>query len=54
MGDGFVMPPPHQGNLAHRQALAELEQMGFIKQEGRKIEILKRDSLIALQDQLNS
>lgn len=36
------------------KALAELEQMGFIKQEGRKIEILKRDSLIALQDQLNS
>lgn len=33
------------------KALAELEERGLIKQEGRSIEILNRDGLIALQDQ---
>lgn len=33
------------------KALAELEDMGFIKQEGRSIQILNRDALLALQDQ---
>ncbi|MGZ3743140.1 MAG: Crp/Fnr family transcriptional regulator [Pseudobdellovibrionaceae bacterium] len=32
------------------KALAELEAMGFIQQEGRAIQILNRDGLIALQD----
>ncbi|NJL24250.1 MAG: Crp/Fnr family transcriptional regulator [Calothrix sp. SM1_5_4] len=32
------------------KALAELESMGLIRQDGRAIEILKRDELIALQD----
>ena len=33
------------------KALAELEESGYISQEGRSISILDRDSLIALQDQ---
>lgn len=33
------------------KALAELEDQGFISQEGRAISILKRDALVALQDQ---
>lgn len=33
------------------KALAELEDMGLIKQQGRSIEILNRDALIALQDE---
>ncbi|MGZ3796714.1 MAG: Crp/Fnr family transcriptional regulator [Pseudobdellovibrionaceae bacterium] len=32
------------------KALAELEALGFIQQEGRAIQILNRDGLIALQD----
>ncbi len=32
------------------KALAELEDMGFIKQDGRTIEVLNRSALIALQD----
>lgn len=32
------------------KALAELEAMGHIRQDGRTIEILNRDALIALQD----
>ncbi|MEN0060077.1 MAG: Crp/Fnr family transcriptional regulator, partial [Bdellovibrio sp.] len=32
------------------KALAELESMGLIRQEGRSIEILNREELIALQD----
>lgn len=32
------------------KALAELEGMGLIKQEGRSIEIIDRESLIALED----
>lgn len=32
------------------KALSELEEMGFIRQEGRSIQVLKRDELIALQD----
>lgn len=34
------------------KALAELEEEGFIAQDGRAISILKRDALIALQDQV--
>lgn len=33
------------------KTLAQLEEMGFIKQSGRSIEVLDRDGLIALQDQ---
>lgn len=33
------------------KALAELEELGHIQQEGRSIKILNRDALIALQDQ---
>lgn len=36
------------------KALAEIEAMGFIKQDGRSIQILKHDELIALQDTDNS
>lgn len=32
------------------KTLAELEELGFIRQEGRSIQILNRESLIALQD----
>lgn len=32
------------------KALSELEEMGLIRQEGRSIQVLKRDELIALQD----
>lgn len=35
------------------KSLAELESMGLIRQEGRSIFVLKRDDLIALQDQEN-
>lgn len=35
------------------KALAELEELKLIKQEGRTIQILNRDGLIALQDQEN-
>lgn len=36
------------------KALAELEAKNLIKQEGRSIEILNRDGLIAMQDQENA
>ena len=32
------------------KTMAELEQMGLIRQDGRQIEILNRDGLVALQD----
>lgn len=32
------------------KAMSELEDLGFIKQDGRAIQILNRDALIALQD----
>lgn len=35
------------------KALAELEEQGLIKQEGRTIEILNRDGLVSLQDNDN-
>ncbi len=36
------------------KALSELETMGLIRQDGRSIQILKRDDLVALQDRDNS